>query len=220
MDISIAQEFTIQCLASLSETRDTETGSHIFRTQHYVKILSEYLAKHLRFRYFLNDETIEILYKSAPLHDIGKVGIPDRILLKKGKLTEDEYEEMKRHTLIGRNVINKAEERLGKKNSGNIYLNSAKDVAYTHHEKWDGSGYPQGIKGDDIPIPGRLMALADVYDALITERVYKAAFSHEKVIETIVNGKGKHFDPDIVDAFLQLETRFRQIAREFADPVK
>jgi adenylate cyclase len=215
--VSIAQTFTIQCLASLAETRDAETGGHIMRTQQYVRILCEYLAGQPKFRDQLTPEAIELLSKATPLHDIGKVGISDRVLHKSGKLSEEEFEEMKKHTVYGRDVVTTAQERLGPHECGNLFLKYAKDVIYTHHEKWDGSGYPQGLKGENIPISGRLMALADVYDALISGRVYKAAYSHEKAIRIIVEGKGKHFDPDVVDAFLQVETTFKQIASAFAD---
>ncbi|HAA04318.1 MAG TPA: metal-dependent phosphohydrolase [Syntrophobacteraceae bacterium] len=215
--ISMAQAFTIQCLASLVETRDAETGGHIMRTQQYVKALCEHLVSHPKFRDQLTPEVIELLYKATPLHDIGKVGMRDGILRKRGKLTEEEFEQMKKHTIYGRDVIINAQERLGPYEFGNLFLEYAKDVIYTHHEKWDGSGYPQGLKGEDIPISGRLMALADVYDALISGRVYKEGYSHEKAVQMIVKGRGGHFDPDIVDAFLQVEATFKRIALEFID---
>jgi putative two-component system response regulator len=150
---------------------------------------------------------------SAPLHDIGKVGVRDNVLLKPGRLTEDEFEEMKKHTIFGEEALRITEQKLG----GDTFLQYAREIAYTHQEKWDGSGYPQGLQGDAIPAPGRLMALADVYDALISKRVYKPPFPHEKAVEIIVEGKGKHFDPDIVDAFIELEDTFRNIALTFAD---
>ncbi len=215
--ISIAQTFTIQCLASLAETRDAETGGHIMRTQQYVRTLCEYLGAQPKFRDQLTPEVIELLYKATPLHDIGKVGMRDSILLKSGKLTEEEFEQMKKHTIYGRDVIINAQGRLGPQEFGNLFLEYAKDMIYTHHEKWDGSGYPQGLKGEDIPISGRLMALADVYDALSSGRVYKEAYSHEKAVQMMVEGKGTHFDPDVVDAFLQVEATFERIASEFAD---
>ena len=212
-ELLLTQDATILSLASLAETRDNETGMHIMRTQRYVKALCEVLKDHPRFKDFLYADTIELLYKSAPLHDIGKVGISDAILQKPGKLTAEEFEIMKKHTLYGREALLQAEEMLG----SNSFLKLAGEIAYTHHEKWDGSGYPEGLAGDAIPVSGRLMALADVYDALISRRVYKEAFSHEKTGGIIIDGKGKHFDPDIVDAFVAAEENFRQIATQYAD---
>lgn len=216
-EIAIAQEFTMQCLASLVETRHSETGGHILRTQQYVRTLCLFLADHPKFKKHLTSEAIEMICKAAPLHDIGKVGIPDRILLNRGKLTPEDFDQMKNHTVYGYNVIANAQKRLGRYESGRLFLNYAKEMAYTHHEKWDGSGYPRGLKGEEIPLSGRIMALADVYDALISSRFYKKAFTHEKAHQIIVEGKGKHFDPDLVDAFLKIEPIFIRIASEFAD---
>ncbi len=154
-----------------------------------------------------------MLYKSAPLHDIGKVGIPDNILLKPTKLTKEEVEIMKTHTTIGHDVIESSVRKLGK----NSFLTIAAEIALSHQEKWDGSGFPQDLKGEAIPISGRLMALADVYDALTSKRVYKPPLSHTMAVETIKKGNGAHFDPDIVDAFPEIQDRFRNIAREYAD---
>jgi putative two-component system response regulator len=176
-------------------------------------VLAKKLKEHPRFHDELNDEIIELLYMSAPLHDLGKIAVPDHILLKPGKLTDEEFEEMKKHTNYGHDALWITEQKLGE----DSFLRHAREIAYTHQEKWDGSGYPSGLKGDEIPIPGRLMALADVYDALISKRVYKPPFPHEKAVQIIVEGKGKHFDPDIVDAFLELENTFRNIALSFAD---
>ncbi|RUQ39693.1 MAG: HD domain-containing protein, partial [Candidatus Competibacteraceae bacterium] len=169
---------------------------------------------HPRFAGFLNNETLDLLFKSAPLHDIGKVGIPDRILLKPGKLSAEEFAIMKTHTTLGRNAILAAERQLG---SSASFLRIARDIAYAHHEKWDGSGYPGGLAGDAIPIAARLMAVADVYDALISQRVYKPALPHAQAIEMIRAGRGTHFDPDVVDAFLALADTFKGIATRFAD---
>lgn len=213
-EILAVQDVTILAMASLAETRDLETGNHIRRTQHYVKALAQQLKTHPNFGYFLSDMMIETLFKSAPLHDIGKVGIPDRILLKPGKLTPDEFEIMKSHTTLGRDAIKHAEKDLGVQVE---FLRIAKEIAYNHQEKWDGSGYPTGASGNDIPISARLMALADVYDALISRRVYKEPMSHEMAVKIITEGKGKHFDPDIVDAFLLLQDVFKSIAERFAD---
>ncbi|MES2606212.1 MAG: two-component system response regulator [Pseudomonadota bacterium] len=209
------QDVTIHAMASLAETRDNETGNHIRRTQHYLKVLAEKLRYNPRFAHFLNDDkTIDLLFKSAPLHDIGKVGIPDRILLKPGRLTPDEFETMKTHTTLGRDAILHAEQELGIEMP---FLRYAKEIAYSHQEKWDGSGYPEGLSGDDIPISARLMAVADVYDALISKRVYKEAMSHEKAVAIIEEGRAKHFDPDMVDTFLAVQGEFLRIATQYAD---
>jgi putative two-component system response regulator len=208
------QDATIRAMASLAETRDNETGNHIRRTQHYVEALARHLQNHPRFKDDLTDTNIETIFKSAPLHDIGKVGIPDRILLKPGKLTPEEFEIMKTHTTLGRDAIVAAESDT---THDNPFFRYAKEITYSHQEKWDGSGYPEGLMGNNIPLSARLMAVADVYDALISERVYKAAFTHEQAVEIIREGRGSHFDPDMVDAFLVLSEEFRRIAQRFAD---
>lgn len=210
----LIQNITIHSLASLAETRDNETGNHILRTQHYVRLLAETLCEHPRFRAELTPKTIDLLFKSAPLHDIGKVGVPDRILLKPGELTPAEFEIMKRHTTLGRDAISKAETLFGVSSS---FLRFAKEIAYSHQEKWDGSGYPLGLSGERIPLSARLMAVADVYDALISKRVYKAAVSHDEAVEELRAGSGTHFDPNIIEAFLALQDEFRNIAQRFAD---
>ena len=215
LEVQAIQDVTIMAMTSLAETRDNETGNHIRRTQLYVKTLAERLRHHPRFEHLLNDRMIELLYKSAPLHDIGKIGIPDSILLKPGKLTVEEFEIMKTHTTLGRSAIEDAERRLGMRVA---FLSVSKEIAYSHQEKWDGSGYPQGLAGDQIPVSARLMAVADVYDALINKRVYKAAFSHDQACSTIVKGKGTHFDPDMVDAFVDIAEDFRSIALKYPDP--
>jgi HD-GYP domain-containing protein (c-di-GMP phosphodiesterase class II) len=215
-ELVVMQNFTIQCLAALTETRDSETGGHILRCQHYVKVLSNGLAKLPQFSRLLNEETIDLLYKSAPLHDIGKVGIPDRILLKPDRLTEDEYVEMKKHTLYGREAIRRAEKIYGKE-VNDSFLQFGKEMAYSHHEKWDGSGYPEGLTGENIPIFGRIMAIADVYDALICKRRYKPSFSHEEAVSVISQNKGTHFDPVVVEVFLGVNEEFRKIAQQFPD---
>ena len=215
LEVQAIQDVTIMAMTSLAETRDNETGNHIRRTQLYVKALAERLRNHPRFEAVLNERMIELLYKSAPLHDIGKIGIPDSILLKPGKLTVEEFEVMKTHTTLGRKAIEDAERRLGMRVA---FLSVSKEIAYSHQEKWDGSGYPQGLAGDQIPVSARLMAVADVYDALINKRVYKAAFSHDQTCSTIVKGKGTHFDPDMVDAFVDIAEDFRGIAQKYPDP--
>ena len=213
-DVQMIQNATITAMASLAETRDNETGNHIRRTQHYVKLLAEKLRDHPRFASFLTTETIDQLFKSAPLHDIGKIGIPDAILLKPGKLTCEEFEIMKTHTTLGRNAIAKAEEQM---DVPSTFLRFAREIAHYHQEKWDGSGYPEGLAGEAIPVSARLMALADVYDALISRRVYKPPYPHEQSVEIIRQGSGKHFDPDMVEAFLAIHESFRQIAEYFVD---
>ena len=214
-EIEDLQDVIVLAMASLGETRDNETGNHLRRTQHYVRSLAQQLRGHPRFAALLTAAHIELLFKSAPLHDIGKVGIPDAILLKPGKLDAAEFEIMKTHTTLGFEAIQRAETSLG---HDMPFLCFAKEITLSHQEKWDGSGYPQGLAGEAIPISARLMALADVYDALISRRVYKPAFSHEQSRDIIVAGRGLHFDPDVVDAFLALEDEFRAIAARFADP--
>jgi putative two-component system response regulator len=213
-EIEAIQDVTILAMASLAETRDNETGNHIRRTQFYVRALAEKLRTHPRFSAFLSDHTIKLLFKSVPLHDIGKVGIPDHILLKPGKFTPDEFEVMKTHTTLGRDAIITAERRLG---IDVEFLAYAKEVAYSHQEKWDGSGYPEGLAGDAIPISARIMAVADVYDALISRRPYKEPMPHGKAVKLIVDGRGAHFDPDIVDAFIELQDEFFAISQRYAD---
>ena len=213
-EVVAIQNVTIFAMASLAETRDNETGNHIRRTRSYVKILAIKLQNHTKFKDFLTDEMIDTLYKSAPLHDIGKIGIPDYILLKKGKLTFEEFEIMKTHTTLGKEAIENAEKQLGYEVS---FLQIAKEIAYSHQEKYDGSGYPLGLKGDEIPISARLMCVADVYDALISKRVYKDSMVHEEAVKIMKEGRGIHFDPEILDAFLELENEFIQIAKSFTD---
>ena len=179
-----------------------------------MRALAEYLQRHPRFSLALTRTNIETICKSAPLHDIGKVGIPDQILLKPGKLTVEEFEVMKTHTSLGREAIEKAEQQMGRSAP---FLAFAKAIAGSHQEKWDGSGYPEGLSGEHIPVAARLMALADVYDALISVRAYKAAMPHEKASRIIVEGRGSHFDPDIVDAFVALQAEFEAIAARFCD---
>ncbi|KMY68099.1 chemotaxis protein CheY [Desulfocarbo indianensis] len=217
LELQLTRDVTIQSLASLAETRDNETGGHIRRTQNYVRALAENLVTHPNFSHYLDESTVELLHKSAPLHDVGKVGVPDAILLKPGKLTEEEMERMKLHAIYGKEAIERSEKLYKQAGGSSSFLYVAKEIAYTHHEMWDGKGYPQGLKGEDIPISGRLMALADVYDALISRRVYKRPFPHSKAVDIIIQCKGAHFDPDVVTAFEELQEDFRRIALEFAD---
>ena len=205
---------TIAAFRALAETRDNETGAHIRRTQSYVKALAEKACDLPRFASELDEQSIQLLFESAPLHDIGKVAIPDAILLKPGKLTDEEWVIMRRHCEYGRDALLVAEGAQGKSTD---FLSLAREIAYGHHERWDGKGYPLGVSGEKIPLSARLMALADVYDALITRRVYKPAFPHEKAVEIIAEGRGTHFDPDLVDSMLEIESSFQQIAINNAD---
>jgi putative two-component system response regulator len=210
----LTQLVSIRALAHLAETRDPETGNHILRTQNYVHVLALGLKHHPRFSAFLDSRTIELLTKSAPLHDIGKVGIPDSILLKPGPLTPEEWAIMKTHSLLGAVAIEQAEADVEQPVG---FLVLAKEIARWHHEKWDGSGYPDGLKGEAIPISARLMAVADVFDALITQRVYKPAMSYQKAREIIAEGRGSHFDPDIAAVFLERFDAMTAIADQYSD---
>jgi len=216
-EVQVVQDVTIMAMASLAETRDNETGNHIRRTQNYVRALAQKLRTHPRYAAELDEATIDMLYKSAPLHDIGKVGIPDAILLKPGKLTEEEFEIMKTHTTLGRDAILAAEKLIDTPSS---FLRVAREIAHYHQEKWDSSGYPEGLSGEAIPLSARLMAVADVYDALISRRVYKPPFPHETAVAIIQKGRGNHFDPDLVDAFLEIAEEFHAIAERYSDSVE
>ena len=213
-DLSAAQDVTILAMTSLAETRDSDTGNHIRRIQHYVQALAQSLKDHPRFADQLGPQAISLLFKSAPLHDIGKFGIPDRILLKPSSLSPEEFEIMKTHTTLGFEAIEQAEKALGLQAP---LLRTAKEIVLSHQEKWDGSGYPQGLKGDEIPMAARLMAVADVYDALISQRVYKAALPHDRAVQIVFQGRGTHFDPDMVDAFIGIQDEFEAIAQRFAN---
>jgi putative two-component system response regulator len=218
-ELSAVQDAAILCLAAIARVRDHSTGNHILRTQHYVKALAEQLRYHPRFSDALNDETIELLYKSAALHDIGKVAVPDSILQKPAKLTPEEYTLMQKHTLFGYQAMHTAETLLERSAGEQAarFLKIAQEVTLSHHERWDGSGYPQGLKGDQIPVVARLMAVADVYDAVSSRRPYKPALEHAHVVQIIQQGRGSHFDPDVVDAFLDLQDTFEHIATVLED---
>lgn len=213
-ELGAAQDLTILAMALIAERRDNETGRHIRRTQHYVRLLAQQLRPHPHFAGFFSDATIELLYKSAALHDIGKVGVPDAILRKPGPLTAEEFEVMKRHTVIGRDTLLDVEREIGLPSS---FLRFAREIACSHHEKWDGTGYPEGLCAEDIPVAARLMAVADVYDALVSRRVYKPAMPHERALEIIREGRGTHFDPDVVDAFCRIEHEVKKVAARLAD---
>ena len=205
-----ARMATILGLAKLAEYRDEGTGAHLERIREYAKIIAQALAKNSKYRHIISPEYIDDIYQSSILHDIGKVGIPDAVLLKPDKLTDKEYEIIKRHTILGGDVIKAIENRI----VGRSFLAMGKEIAYNHHEKWDGSGYPAGLRGENIPLAARIVALADMYDALTTERFYKRAYTHKKSSQIINNLKAIHFDPAIVDVFLQLEAEFNRIRRE------
>lgn len=217
------RDLSVQALACLAEVRDKETGRHIVRTQSYVTLLANELRQHPRFAPALEKGRLEDIVRAAPLHDIGKIGIPDVILLKPGPLTDDEYEVMKTHSAIGSKAIQSAiEQTVSASGSEEVrgafdFLEAACEIARSHHEKWDGSGYPDGLSGDDIPVSARLMALADVFDALSCSRVYKAAYSMEETVKIIIEGRGTHFDPDVVDAFVACREQFMVVAKELAD---
>lgn len=210
----LTQLVSIRALAHLAETRDPETGHHILRTQNYVRALALRLRLHPRFSAVLDARTIDLLTKSAPLHDIGKVGIPDSILQKAGPLTAHEWEIMKTHARLGSDAIEKAE---GDVAQPVAFLSLAKEIAHWHHEKWDGSGYPDGLRGEAIPLSARLMAVADVFDALISVRVYKPAMPFDEAREIIAQGSGSHFDPDIAAAFLEGFETMTTIADQYQD---
>ncbi len=213
-EIATIQDVTIMAMASLAETRDTDTGNHILRTQQYVRLLATALREHPRFSAHLDAQSIDLIYRSAPLHDIGKVGIPDRILLKPGQLSADEFAIMKRHAQLGYDAIDSAEVKL---KADVDFLRIAKEIALSHHERWDGNGYPAGLRGEQIPVSARLMALADVYDALVSRRVYKEGMPHSRAAAIIREGRGTQFDPDVVDAFDAQEEAFQAIGASLPD---
>lgn len=213
-DLVQTQAAIIESMASLTETRDPETGRHIKRTQEYVRLLAHRLKHNSNYSHLLSAETIDLLYKSAALHDIGKVGVSDRILLMPGRLTEEEFEEMKKHTVICRDVIAETQKKLGNK----AFLKFAREIAFTHHEKWDGSGYPRALKGEQIPLSGRLMAVVDMYKALTTRRVYKPAHSHEEAVHIMSTEERHSFDPHVLEAFLKFSDDFRALAAKYVDP--
>ncbi|SHO51606.1 response regulator [Desulfopila aestuarii] len=244
-ELTLIKEITIETLAHLTEYRDPETGGHIRRTQNYVRLLAEEASSHSRYAPYLTTEQIDLLFISAPLHDIGKVAIPDTILFKPDALSKEQFDTMKRHTVYGGDCLARAERQLIRSPQANrvvdslkihaasavkedrssvdlqqvegSFLSLAKDICYSHHEKWNGSGYPMNLSAEDIPLCGRIMAIADVYDALISKRVYKPPFTHGKAVSIIAAEKGKHFDPVLVEAFLEVEEQFRLIALEFVD---
>jgi response regulator RpfG family c-di-GMP phosphodiesterase len=211
-----AQSLMIQTLLSLTEVRDAETGRHSRRTQQYARLLAEPLSTHPAFRDYLTSDRIDLLSRLAPLHDIGKVGVPDSVLNKPGPLTPDEVAEMRRHPELGRDVILRAEARVGVRDDATLQM--AKDIVYTHHEKWDGTGYPRGLCRTEIPVAGRIMALVDVYDAVHARSLYCPSLSHEDTVKLIERGRGTHFDPDVEDAFVRVSDAFEAVSNaELAD---
>jgi response regulator RpfG family c-di-GMP phosphodiesterase len=201
-DRIISQRLMVQTLLSLTEVRDAETGRHSRRTQQYARIIGGQLATHPEFSGYLTPDRLELLASLAPLHDIGKVGVPDRLLHKPGPLTDEEMVEMRKHPGYGRDVIVQAERDAGAYDD--VILAMAKEIVYTHHEKWDGTGYPRGLRGAEIPIVGRVISIVDVYDAVTSHRVYRGPMSHDEAVAFIVDRKGTHFDPAVVDAFVEI----------------
>jgi len=206
-EISSSQLATIYALIKLSESRDDDTGAHIERTASFCRMLAQKARTVPEYADIVTDTFIDTIYKASPLHDIGKVGIPDSILLKPEKLTDDEFAIMKTHVRIGYETLAKVAQQYDK----NEFLKMGMDIAQYHHEKWDGTGYNEGLKGNDIPLAARIMALADVYDALRSKRVYKEAFSHEKSMEIIASNKGTHFDPVLVDLLILYNEEFKAL---------
>lgn len=211
--ISQMQTETIFSLAKLAQSRDDDTGEHLTRVKNYCKVLTEELAKNSPYSNLIDDNFIEDIVNASTLHDIGKVGISDLILLKNAKLTQDEYEVMKQHTVIGAKTLDEVHSKFG----DNSFIEMGKVIARSHHERWDGKGYPDGLKGEEIPLPARIMAIADVYDALGTKRVYKPAFTQDKCVEIIKEGSGTQFDPDVVDAFLKISDKFFEVRKSMED---
>jgi response regulator RpfG family c-di-GMP phosphodiesterase len=205
-----AQKLMVQTLLSLTEVRDAETGRHSLRTQQYARLLAEQLATQSDFRSYLTPECIDLLSSLAPLHDIGKVGVPDHILNKPSALTPEELLEMRKHPVLGREVILAAEARAGVRDDETLQM--AKDIVYTHHERWDGAGYPQGLRGAAIPVAGRVMAVVDVYDAVRSRSLYRECLSHDDTVALILRGRETHFDPAVVDAFLSAAPQFKIIS--------
>lgn len=207
------RDLTIFALAKLAESRDPETGAHLERVQNYSRLLAAYLMHQPKFAHEVDAGFVRLIYQTSPLHDIGKVGIPDCVLLKAGRLTDDEYDIMKQHTLMGAKTL----EAALSEHPGAKFLQMARDIALCHHERWDGTGYPMKLSGTTIPLCGRIVAVADVYDALTSKRVYKEAFTHNIARSIITEGKGTHFDPDLVAAFLACESQFVEVQQKFAN---
>lgn len=211
--IASAQLSTIFAMSKLAESKDSETGAHLERMREYCKVIGEHLAKQQEYRTLIDDEFILATYCASPLHDIGKVAIPDDILLKNGELSPDEWQVMKTHTVTGAEILRAVD----RQHPGNTFIQLGIEIAESHHEKWDGNGYPYGLSGERIPLSARILSLADVYDALTSERCYKKAFSHQTSRAMIVERRGTDFAPDIVDAFVETEQEFIRIRTFFKD---
>lgn len=205
------RDVMIETLAAIAETRDSDTGNHIFRVQHYIVIVARAMFDLGYYREIITEDYLKLLFKTSPLHDVGKVGIPDHILLKPDKLTREEFEIMKGHTFLGYQALQNTQVLQGNYS----FMALAAETAYSHHEKWDGSGYPQCLSGESIPLAGRLMAIVDVYDALISKRVYKEAMTHEEAKRIILEGRGSHFQPEVVDAFLSVEEAILKVKAQY-----
>jgi len=212
-EVDRTKDAVVYSMGAMAEARDEETGNHIVRTREYVRLLVAQLGEHPDYRGMLDPYTAGIIYRAAPLHDVGKIGVPDAVLRKRGALDEEERREMNRHPRYGRDAILRAEAEVG----STPFIQVAKEIAYCHHEKWDGSGYPEGLRGEGIPLSARLMAVADVYDALLTKRYYKEAMPHDKARKIIVEGAGSHFDPVVVEAFAAVEDQFRAVSERYKD---
>jgi len=211
VELVVTRDMTIHALLNLLEARDIESSNHTKRTQLMMRALCEHLQQNEKFKDVMTDDYIELLFSAAPLHDIGKVGIPDSILSKPGKLSEAEFEVMKKHVEYGVNSIDRPEYQ----SFSSPFISTAAEIIAAHHEKFDGTGYPAGLKGEEIPLPGRLMAIIDVYDALVNKRIYKPAYTHEEALEIIAEGKGTHFDPDVTAAFFDIESTIREISGKY-----
>jgi putative two-component system response regulator len=207
------RDIAIFALAKLAESRDPETGAHLERIQNFSRVLAQQLAGMEKYRNYVSAEFIRLVYSTSPLHDIGKVGIPDSVLLKPARLTDEEWAIMKAHATIGAETLDAALVKFPR----TAFLQMARDIAAYHHERYDGAGYPKGLKGDQIPLAARIVALADVYDALTSKRVYREAFTHHLAKNMILEDKGSHFDPDIVDAFVECQAEFKAIHNRFSE---
>ncbi|HEX5242504.1 MAG TPA: response regulator [Tepidisphaeraceae bacterium] len=206
------RDMTIFALAKLAESRDSETGEHLERVQNYSRLLADHLLRTGKYPGEIDPSFVKLIYETSPLHDIGKVAIPDCVLLKPGRLSDEEFDIMKTHTTMGAQTLEAAARRYPRA----AYLRMAREIAESHHEKWNGTGYPKGLAGDQIPLSGRIVAVADVYDALVSRRVYKGAFTHLTARSIILEGKGNHFDPVLVDAFLAVENQFIEVRQHFS----
>lgn len=217
-EVRQTRDAALTSMAFLAEFRDPETGGHVIRTKNYVRALAEHLKP--KYPEYLTDDMIEAIYQAAELHDIGKVGVPDSILLKPARLTDEEMEVMKKHTLYGERVLKKTEQLLGTKT---LFLTAAQEITAGHHERWDGTGYPRGLKGEEIPLSARMMSIADIYDALMSKRPYKDPIPHDEVVKILTKGDGtgrtkpEHFDPEVLQAFKEIHERFKTILHENPD---